>query len=880
MAKTSKREALSVSRLINEVLVSQLCIPFRQIVNDTTFTRYTGAKRPDILISEYEYDGFNDVQYIENVVAYAEVKDNCAINDNDWKDAIKQGKIKADKLNLPYFIVTNCNTAYFYNAKTLIQLNLNGNPIREFQTIDIYRLIIKQLRINPDTDLIKSESNYAISESIFNKKLWELANVYRGINFKNNIQKIDFTIGFVALEYFEEKEEIDGTKDLTKVYWSSCNDMVAEKIKNNLVGYINRLESETTFYEFRNVMGVVRSAINGDGKSQPLVGVDDIMQIYNIIDTMKPLHNTGFDLFGAVYEMFASTKEKKEFGEYFTRRHYACIFAKLLLKDESFYDDDSEFSIIDPACGTGGFLTESFKVLKEKYAKTDTLNEDAMRFISQNCFFGIDIRDENISRTRLNMFLVGDGHTHIHADNTLRPASQSGKSILDKTYKYVITNPPYGNGTIKAKTASISSNRYEIAFICKIIELLKVGGKACVIIPDGVFENPSYKKLRIEILEKCDVYAIVSLPKFAFAPYTKEKTYAMFLQKRSDKMTKIQSKSIWMYIIDNDGLANSDKRFPTRLRNNRNGWMHDEISEWVSTSGDEMSGLLESRWLTFDDLSTGGTQWINEKGITEKQKKGGFVSIDSIVGSGHHILLPEYHIRPYERTYIDKNGMTEKLNSMNLIAKSIRLSSAIKNIDSDSSLFKYSSYQAKSVPIKNVIGYMSGNSGLTEEFIYQTLQLNGEKYAVLSSATEEHTMMGKVAMCHLNNKPLKVFVGRDGLLVTRNGKAGRTRYLQKGKYTINDHAYILFVKASSAYKISLRWLAIQYQSEFLSYTSSSDNGTWNMTGFFNNVKIDIPDIKEQRKIVKLYAKIEQQLDSAMFLQNELTDILNRQLLMD
>ena len=254
--KQKKQEALSVSRLINEVLVAQLSIPFRQIVNDTTFSKYTGSKRPDILISEFEYDGTNDEQYIKNLVAYAEAKDDCKVEDKDWKDALKQGKIKAPKLGLPYFIVTNCKTTYFYNAKTLKQLTLNGNPIREFQTIDIYRLIKNKLTANPDLDSINTnvDSISTISEAIFNKKLWELAGVYRGINFKDNVQKIDFTVGFVALEYFEEKEEIDGTKDSSKVYWSTCNDDVAEKVKNNLSGYISRLEDETTFKEFKNVM--------------------------------------------------------------------------------------------------------------------------------------------------------------------------------------------------------------------------------------------------------------------------------------------------------------------------------------------------------------------------------------------------------------------------------------------------------------------------------------------------------------------------------------------------------------------------------------------------------------------------------------------------
>ena len=165
---------------------------------------------------------------------------------------------------------------------------------------------------------------------------------------------------------------------------------------------------------------------------------------------------------------------------------------------------------------------------------------------------------------------------------------------------------------------------------------------------------------------------------------------------------------------------------------------------------------------------------------------------------------------------------------------------------------EYNKYQAKDVKISTCIDYMSGNSGLTEEFIYQTLQNDSERFIVLSSATEDNTMMGEIPKCIINNRQLKVFEGREGLLVTRNGKAGQTKYLPNGKYTINDHAYILFVKDTSPYEINLKWLSLQYKQEFLSYASNADNGTWNMTGFFAYTKLDIPSIDEQMSIVKKY----------------------------
>ncbi|GAH64850.1 unnamed protein product, partial [marine sediment metagenome] len=262
------------------------------------------------------------------------------------------------------------------------------------------------------------------------------------------------------------------------------------------------------------------------------------------------------------------------------------------------------------------------KILLNTFEKTKTLTKHAKKFLANECFYGIDVREDNISRTKLNMFLVGDGHTNMYAFNTLT------NDFKDNKYDYIITNPPYGNGTIKAETSSISTFRTELAFLCKIIKLLKIGGKACVITPDGVLENPSFKAFRKEYLERCNIDAIISLPKFAFAPYTKEKTYALYITKRSEKLTKVQKEPIWMYIIDNDGLANSDKRFPTKLRNNRNGWMHDEISGWVSTEGEEMTGVLEERWMQYDDSKENGTEWIDEKGVELKARKAEFIDIE------------------------------------------------------------------------------------------------------------------------------------------------------------------------------------------------------------------------------------------------------------
>jgi len=671
MVKKVKREALTVTRLIHDVLVGQLNIPLNQIVNDTTFSEYTGSKRPDLLISEYEFDPEinNQKQFIENLVAYAEVKDNCSVGDKEWEDAINQGEKKSKRLKLPYFIVTNCKTTIFYNSHNKKEIKLNNNPIREFQTIDIFRLIKNKLEKNKLLDNIKTnvDSLSAISEAIFNKKLWELATIYRNISFTNNQEKIDFTIGFVSLKFLEEKEQIENKKDRTKIYWTECHDENENKMVGNLSEYIKRLERETDFTEFKELMETVRISISGEGGKTPLIDPVEVKQIYEVITSMGPLHGTGFDLFGAVYEMFASSKEKKDFGEYFTRRYYTHIFSKLLLENERAFNKDRKFKILDLACGTGGFLTESFKILKDNYDVSKTLDNDAIKFLAKDCFYGVDVREANIQRTKLNMFLVGDGHTNMFVDNTLRPKQKWNKEKFD----YIITNPPYGNGTIKANTDSITSNRTEIAFFCRVLELLKIGGRACIILPDGVLENPTFGKFREWILGRCDIDAIISLPKFAFAPYTKEKTYAFFFTKRSEIETKKQKNPIWIYIIDNDGLANSDKRFPTKLRNNRNGWLHDEISGWVSTEGEEMEGILEERWMKYNN-GKDGLEWVNEKGEKVKKKKAIFLSINKLSERNHFNLLPEYWLRPYEPKFITEKELEREIGKIKSEIKNIK----------------------------------------------------------------------------------------------------------------------------------------------------------------------------------------------------------------
>jgi hypothetical protein len=179
----------------------------------------------------------------------------------------------------------------------------------------------------------------------------------------------------------------------------------------------------------------------------------------------------------------------------------------------------------------------------------------------------------------------------------------------------------------------------------------------------------------------------------------------------------------------------------------------------------------------------------------------------------------------------------------NLLARIGSIKGRVPSVD-------YQDYQARNVPISDALDCHSGNSGLTEQEIYRRTLAEGRRYKVLSGSTSAETQLGSVPKGQLNGRELKVLQGKDGLLVVRKGRAGIIEYYPKGDYTLTDDAYFLTVKQHCSYEVDLKWLAAQYQHIFLNYSSSSDNGTWNKTEFFRDVRIDVPRYQEQLNLAE------------------------------
>lgn len=268
-------------------------------------------------------------------------------------------------------------------------------------------------------------------------------------------------------------------------------------------------------------------------------------------------------------------------------------------------------------------------------------------------------------------------------------------------------------------------------------------------------------------------------------------------------------------------------------------------------------------------------EWISYKLRTMFLKiqtsKAGVSYLNKEIVEELEINIPSKDIQEKERYVISKLLYTKR--------KVCKILEMIERINSLPISTEYNKYQGKEIPAKVIFGVINGNSELTEEVIYQHIEVdeNSERYEVLSSSTVDRTRMGYVAKFKIKKKTIKTFEDKEGILVIRNGKAGKAYYLTHGKYTLNDHAYILYVKESCDYKINLKWFICQYQNSLYQFSSFSDNATWNKTGFFKHAVFDIPSLEEQEEVEKRFKCLQNYENRLSSINNKIDSVLNREI---
>ncbi|MFX0187646.1 MAG: N-6 DNA methylase [Candidatus Hodarchaeota archaeon] len=270
------------------------------------------------------------------------------------------------------------------------------------------------------------------------------------------------------------------------------------------------------------------------------------------------------DILSDAFEIFVSKILKDEGGQFFTPPNVAKFMVNYL-------DPEIDSKILDPACGHGGFLLEAKDLM---WAKIDS---DKRRAEIISNFYGID-RDLFLAKIcNLYLDILSGGKSNIYCEDSLdnkNYRAQAKQKIKNDSFDYVLTNPPFGakipinekrilkeydlghvwkdvyNNKWKMQNRLIKQQPPQVLFIERCVQLLKEGGKLGIVLPEGIFGNPSDRYIWEYLESKGKILGVVSLDQNTFQPYTCNKSSILFFQ----KLTKIpKNYKIDFAIVDNVG---------------------------------------------------------------------------------------------------------------------------------------------------------------------------------------------------------------------------------------------------------------------------------------------------------------------------------------
>jgi type I restriction enzyme M protein len=304
--------------------------------------------------------------------------------------------------------------------------------------------------------------------------------------------------------------------------------------------------------------------------------VKTIDEIFEIMEKDSKEKGQAFqDIQGDVYEMLLSeiaTAGKN--GQFRTPRHIIKLMAELV-------QPQLGHRIADPACGSGGFLLGAYQYIVTQLAlkagaknlQTDedgfvrtsvaaTLTEKAKSILS-NSLYGYDIDSTMVRLGLMNLMMHGIDEPKIDYKDTL------SKSFVEESeYDVVIANPPFTGSIDKGdinENFTLATTKTELLYVENIYRLLKKGGTACVIVPQGVLfgSGGAFKNLRQLLVDRCDLKAVISMPSGVFKPYAGVSTAILLFTKvwgPKEKVAKPATESVWFYEMAADGYSLDDKR--------------------------------------------------------------------------------------------------------------------------------------------------------------------------------------------------------------------------------------------------------------------------------------------------------------------------------
>lgn len=304
-----------------------------------------------------------------------------------------------------------------------------------------------------------------------------------------------------------------------------------------------------------------------------------------MVDSL-PLNQS--DVKGDIYEYLLSKLTTAGInGQFRTPRHI--IDAMIEIIEPQPFD-----TICDPSCGTAGFLARTMEYLNRQHTSPEAIWEDEegnkhypgdklenyREHISDDMFWGFDFDTTMLRVSSMNMMLHGvNGSNVLYQDTLNKSIRENFPKQEENFFDVVLANPPFKGSLDETNTnpellSMVKTKKTELLFVAHILRSLKLGGRAAVIVPDGVLfgSSKAHQQLRQEMIENNQLEGIISLPSGVFKPYAGVSTAILLFTKGGT------TERVWFYDLKADGYSLDDKRTPLKGENSND--LPDAIVKW------------------------------------------------------------------------------------------------------------------------------------------------------------------------------------------------------------------------------------------------------------------------------------------------------------
>lgn len=368
------------------------------------------------------------------------------------------------------------------------------------------------------------------------------------------------------------KETIDKNELRWSVFKHKPADEMLLHVQTKVFPFMKNLNGETSAFtkHMENAVFIMPKA------NLLVLAINSIENIFKEIERDATEGGQAFqDIQGDVYEMLLSeiaTAGKN--GQFRTPRHIIKLMAELVAPQLG-------QRIADPACGTGGFLLGAYQYILsdlvrksaanlpvgasakaglvkdedgfERAAITAVLTQKVKDILDQS-FSGYDIDTTMVRLGMMNLMMHGIDEPLIDYKDTLSKSYNE-----NNLYDVVMANPPFTGNIDKSdinESLQLPTTKTELLFVERIFQMLKMGGTAAVIVPQGVLfgSGKAFKALRKKLIDKTELKAVISMPSGVFKPYAGVATAILLFTKSGE------TNNVWFYGMENDGYSLDDKR--------------------------------------------------------------------------------------------------------------------------------------------------------------------------------------------------------------------------------------------------------------------------------------------------------------------------------